>query len=401
LARGDLAIFHLSVIWGLVLTTGHPAMPTFLFSATNRDGATITDRIDGETASGARYKLEMQGYTRIQFHTDDMEKHFTGSVKEDSELDPSEVLSPEQELKARRGGGALREIWSAWKMNAVFWVPLAIWLGFIFREGRPFSIWDWAGFVLSGFFLLYFIWIVLPSVAYQRLLEAGVWFRWNEVRRWVKFIRLIKCVGFVPIPDLELDFRVAYGLAAEGKLDEALKLVKKHDNPKVGKFMFLSRSASLYEAVGQYEQMTRLRREAAQHGTGNPSEKIDLALGLLRRERKPAEARVILEELEQQDIGDVAKLFVNYCQGLLAVEEENWQKADEALSATIEASAPLANNPIMQGMLNDIKAYHGITLARLGNYAEARKLIRAATPALKARKETLLLDRCASSLPTN
>jgi hypothetical protein len=373
-------------------------MPNFLYSATNREGVTITDRIHAATASGARYALETQGYTQIKFHTDDMEKHFAEIAAEDPEVNPSEVLTPEQELKARRGGGALRELWNAWKMNALFWVPLAIWLGFIFLGGYPFSIWDWAGFVLSIFFLLYFIWIVLPSVAYQRLLEAGVWFRWSEVRWWVRFIRFIKCIGFVPIPDLELDFRVAYGLAAEGKLDAALALVAKHDNPKVGKFMFLSRSASLYEAAGQYEQMTRLRREAAQHGTGNPAEKIDLALGLLRRERKPAEARVILEELEQHDISDVAGIFVRYCQGLLAVEEENWQKANESLRATIEAAAPLTNNPIMQGMLNDIKAYHGLALAQLGNYAEARKLIRAAMPSLKARKETLLLDQCARAL---
>jgi len=376
-------------------------MPTFLFSATNRAGVAITDRIDAATVSGARYALETRGHTQIKFHTDDMEKHFAGVIKEDAELDPSEVLTPEQELKARRGGGALRELWGAWKMNAVFWVPLAIWLGFIFLEGRPFSVWDWTGFTLTGLFLLYFVWIVLPSVAYQRLLEAGGWYRWSEVRWWVRFIRIIKCIGFVPIPDLELDFRMAYGLAAEGKLDAALELVKKHDNLKVGKFMFLARSASLYEAAGQYEQMTGLRRQAAQHGTGNPAEKIDIALGLLRRERNPAEARVILEELEQHDISDVAGIFVSYCRGLLAVEEENWKQADEFLGATIEAAAPFANNPIMQGMLNDIKAYHGIALAQLGNYAEARKLIRAATPALQARKETVLLDRCTRAFPAN
>src|SRR5437763_1425316 len=116
------------------------------------------------------------------------------------------------------------------------------------------------------------------------LLEACVWFRWDEARGWIKFIRVLKKFALIPIPDLELDFRFALGFAADGKLGEALAMVKKYENHKCGKYIYFGRLAGLYELAGDYPKMTESRRLAAQHGSGLPAERLDIAFGLLRRE---------------------------------------------------------------------------------------------------------------------
>jgi tetratricopeptide (TPR) repeat protein len=371
-------------------------MPTFLFSGQSPNKQSVTERIEAETLSSAKYKLELRGYTNIVFHTDEMSTNIDRSLFDDDieRPTPEMVLTPEQERDARRGGGVLREIWMAWKVNAVFWMPLAVWdTVALFRRG-PVRVSDWVAIGLSGLFLLYFVWMVLPGVAYQKLIDAGVWYRWLEVRTWARFIRLMKRFTFIPIPDFELDFRLAYATAAQGKLEEALSAVKHHENGKCGKFQYFVRLGGLYEAAGDYARMTECRKLAAEHGSGLQTERIDIAVGLLRRERKPAEARAILAEVGEVQGNDIVAIFIQYAYGLLAIEEQDWIKAEADLSRTLELAAPSSNNLLMKGLLSEVKAYRGIALANLERREEARQLFREAESLLKARGDKVLLGRC-------
>jgi tetratricopeptide (TPR) repeat protein len=375
-------------------------MATFLFSGQNPDQQSVTDRIEAETLSSAKYKLELRGYSNIVFHTDEMSTNIDRSLFDDDAKRPTPqmVLTPDQERDARRAGGVLGEIWTAWKLNAVLWMPLAVWDAVaLFRKG-PLRHSDWVAFGLSALFLLYFIWMVLPGIAYQKLLESGVWYRWSEVRTWVRFIRLMKRFTFIPIPDFELDFRLAYATAAQGKLEEALSMVKHHENGKCGKFQYYGRLGGLYEAAGEFSKMTECRKLAAEHGSGLNTERIDIAVGLLRRERKPVEARAILQEIGEVQGSEIVAMFLQYAYGLLAIEEQDWVKAETDLRRTLELAAPSSSNLLVKGMLNEVKAYRGIALANLGRVEEARELFREAEALLKARGDKVLLGRCQAAL---
>lgn len=373
-------------------------MPTFLFTATDESGNSVTDRVEAGTTSAARYKLGLQGYSKISFHTDELAADFDKFLGEGLESPVAEVLSPEDELAARRGGGVLREIAFAWKANTLFWLPLFVWSGLAVYHGRPYTLSDWLSFVFTGLFLFYFVWMVLPGIAYQKLLSASVWYQWNDVRRWARIIRILKRLAFIPIPDLELDFRLAYALAAEGQLEKGLALVNKYEDHKCGKFMFYSRVSSVYEAARNYEKMTACRKLAAHHGTGKPAEKIDIVLGLLRRQRNITEAKPLLAELEETDVAEIGQLFVEYCRGLLAVEERDWQTAEKLLNETLNLAALYANNVLMDGMTKDIKAYLGIAVANLGKQEQAKSIYREVAPLLKVRKEDELLERLRGSI---
>jgi hypothetical protein len=374
-------------------------MPTFLFSALNSDGASVTERIDAASVSAARYRLELRGYKNLVFHIDDMAARYEATLADEfPSIDPDNPLTPAQEQEARRGGGILQTIWLIWKLNALFWMPLVLWNGLSLYQGRPFGWGDLTGFVFSGLFLLYFFWMVLPGIAYQKLLEAGVYYRFAEVRRWANFIRIIKRFGLVPIPEFELDFRVAYGLAADGKLAEALEMTKKYENHSCGKFQYYSRLSGLYAGARDYEKMTELNKLAAEHGMGKPEEKLDVALGLLRRERKPNEAKPILDEIDLSDCGDLVAIFYEYCRGLLAVELEEWDAAEQSLQKAIDLSKVYESNPLMAGMIKDIQAYLSLALAYTGKMKEAKALFRDAEPLLRIRREDDLLSRCRAAL---
>lgn len=43
----------------------------FLYTATNRDGEQVTERIEATSTAAARYALELRGYSSITFHTDE------------------------------------------------------------------------------------------------------------------------------------------------------------------------------------------------------------------------------------------------------------------------------------------------------------------------------------------
>jgi tetratricopeptide (TPR) repeat protein len=263
---------------------------------------------------------------------------------------------------------------------------------------RPYGWVDLTGFAFSTLFVLYFFWTTLPSIAYDKLLEASVWYRWNDLRRWVGVIRVLKKVMLAPIPDFELDFRLASALAAEGNLAQALDLVKKYEEHSVGKFQYYSRLATLYSTARDYDRMLEFQRKSAEHGAGKPEEQLDIALTLLRRHRQPEPAAKILLEIDPSTCSDLVGIYHLYCLGLLAVETNDWPTAEETLRQSIEAAQPYATNVLFVGLLQEIRAYLCIAQAHLEKKTEAAALLRKITPLLKARQEHELLERCRIAL---
>ena len=192
-------------------------MASYLYTAKSPDGKSITDRVEASTTDGARYALNLRGYREIVFHTDDSSNRVDATLlAEMADGDLEFRLTPEQEREARQGGGVVRELWFAWKMNAIFWVPIGVWVGANLIKGHPFTTGDIVSFVVGGLFMVYFIWLVLPGVGYQSLLAACTWNRLDETRAWVGFLRFFGSIGPVRIPKLELDMRLAGVLGRNG-----------------------------------------------------------------------------------------------------------------------------------------------------------------------------------------
>jgi tetratricopeptide (TPR) repeat protein len=368
-------------------------MAKFLFTAQDRVGKSITDRIEAESSHAARLDLERQGYHAIVFHTDELANATTAMALEaippDSHPPP---LAPKRELEARRLGGIWGPIWFGWKREWRCWVPLLAWNGLSIYRGPPFSTFDWLGFGLSLLFVCAFVWARIPALAYNQLIEASTWCQVGDVRLWTRFLRRFRRLSGVGVPDMELDCRLAASLAREDRLPEAVELFRKHEDNSACKAYYFSRLSEIYTAGRDYAQMNACRIKAVEASDGGLNETIDYAFGLVRRLRNPVAAEQVLNSVPTQDVTDIAQVFVHYCRGLIALEKGDWPVAERQFKSALELGSPI-KNALMVGMLIEVKAFLCIALAQQSRHHEAKALLEEATPLLKARGELELLER--------
>lgn len=375
-------------------------MATFLYSARAQDGSSVTEELDAESLETARYKLELRGFTAIKFHTDESMLRVDAHLREEMGGPlPETVLSPKQQVEARQGGGALSELWSAWKVNQIFWLPIGVWVGVTLFNGRPYGWGDWTGFALGIVFIVYFFWLVVPGVGYQLLLDASVWNREAETRRLRRLLLWSQKLGCPAIPKLELDLRLAWVLARSGKIEEGRELARRHEESAKGNPTILGRLAGFYVAAGEHERAHILQVAAAEASGGGLSEQIDLALGLVREQRKADEASEVIEKIADKEMSDMAKSFVAYVRGLIALENSKWKDALHQFEIVRKGLAAY-QNPSAQGLLREVDAYCALAFAGNGDLEEGRQLLERSRPLLEARKEARLLDRLALAFPS-
>lgn len=375
-------------------------MPDYLFTGRDAEGRPVTDRITAATVDGARYALETRRYTEIVFHTDDasqrLDATFQRELDPDAELVP---LDPEEDLKARRGGGLLHGIGLAVKMHAFLWLPLLVWNLSSWSGARPFGWGDWLGFSLSGLFLVYFLWLVIPGVLFQALLRASVMNRLAETRLWTRVLGSLRFFNGGTFPRFELAVRLACVLARNGRVEEGRALLAPYAAKAETDAMTASRLAGFHTTAREHERAQELRDRALELSQGGIVEVIDHAFGLVRHLRRPAEARASLARLGDRELVEIARIFVAYTEALIALEEQRFAEAVTLFEKTEAELQPLAASELMWAMRRDIWAFQALALAGTGRIAEARTLLARARPLLEARRETELLERCDAVIP--
>jgi hypothetical protein len=370
----------------------------FLYTAVNHEGETVIERIEATNITIARYALELRGYSSIVFHTDEWHDIFQQGNEKKMEID-SKAWTPEEELESRVSGGAWAHITSLFREFKIFWLPLAVWNTLSVFSGPPYGWISWVGFLLSGWFCVYFVWASLPGVAYQRLLSAKVWAKGHAVRRWVAVLQFLKRFETAPLPDLHLDAFVAKALAAEGRLDEAVALLQKYEKDEnVPRSFYYSELGSVYDKGRLFNKATEYRARAVEASTGGTVERIDYALGLILRLRDSQPARAALAEIADKEIIDLAAVYVSYCRGLIALEECNYDEAKARLLEAQQRATPYAANVAMIEFFMEVKAHLAIVTAKLGDKRHAKRLFRKAKRFLIAHQEVDLYQRCEEAL---
>lgn len=376
-------------------------MPEYLFRAASPQCGEIKDRIEADNLGQARYTLEVRGYRDIEFFSDEGVDDIKRAVRSGTnvpEADP-DLWTVEDETAAWRRRGMGAKLWWAFQQNLVVLIPLAFWNWMSWRGARPFSWLDWAGFAATPLYLAYFIFLSIPMVVFQRLLESAAWCDWKQVYRSVAWARRLRAFGIRVIPESELDFREAYAMAAEGRTEQALQLLEKYrGHPDMAEYLFLSRVSSVYEYAGNYKKMIALLEESAAKGPGGASEWIDLAVARVRRGRDLAGAKEALARTEDKEIAALPGAALAICKGIIASEEREDARACELLTEGVGKLDAYAGNPLVQVIVAEAKAYLAISQARCGEREEANKTFSAVGALLAARKETDLLARCTAAL---
>ena len=375
-------------------------MPQFLFRARDKSGQSMEDRVEAATLGQARYKLELQGLTDIEFFTPEsiveiqrMALSGTGIEAEDI---PEVPASTEIAAQARRGV-ASQFLWAlSWHMFAIG--PLLLWNWLSWTGDRPFGWSDWLGFILTPLYLLFFIKLVLPLVLFNILLEAALWQDWEKQARCIRLARWLRLFMRTGLPDNELRFREAYALAAQGNLSAALLHVEQlRGHPDITEYLFLSRSASIYEHAGDYTQQLRCAEQATNKNPDAADSWIDLAMVRIRHFADVGGASAALARAEEKDLSEMAKGVLLLTKGMIAVEDKRMPEGEALL---LEARAILKKFGIalIKALEAELQAYLVLALAGQGRASEAKTEYLALRPLLVVDKRNKLLSRADAAL---
>lgn len=360
-------------------------MRTFLFSATDRQGRKVTDNIDAETLSQARYALDLRGFTGIEFLqselTNDIIDTFDDSVRAEVKKNPDiqEIFSYDSSLTTY--------FKVMLKLTAILWTPLLIWM-----------VWSRSAFSLTavGIFAALFLYISLPTALYTLAANSVFMGKRTQACFWIAVIRGFNLISFLKIPKSELDMRRACLDAQAGNVELALSRVAKYArDPKVSRRVYYSYLCILYGWAKQYDEAAKYQAESIREGNDFPEELLDHALTLAYRKGETAKAREFVERALDKEASVLISAFIPLTQGIIEVQDGNIERAEFYLREAHRRMAPFGRNSFLVGSRSLLNAFLSIVLKAKGEMDEAARLFEAARPYLEAHRETELLARSA------
>lgn len=368
----------------------------FSFRATTPNGENITSRVEATSATEAWAQLHKQGYANVELLDDEYSAIKSGEHDSIQRLE----MSAKDEMDLRQQDTLSgRILWSLRQSaNLMIWLPLLGWFIYaVINNG-----WASTEVVISAglliVYLAWFVWATIPSVLYWQAQEASAWCRWSEVERWMQWLARWKRWFNIPFPEHELLFRTATAMAGQGRLEEALRMVEKLlDSSEIAPGFYQTRLASLYFATKDFKRAAQLQEQAR---TLNPSASstIDLALTLARCMGDWQSAKVLLDDIDMEQLNPLAKLFVYYCRGIIAHEEKDYNETCRCLETALMLGKDQFGSPLMKSVIAGALAYYSLGLAGLGRMSDAKRCFDLARPLLVAREETRLLALCNSAL---
>lgn len=358
-------------------------MKTFLFTAVNADGKSVTERIEAENLPQARYKLEVRGYTEITFHESELSADVLNLFDEKHAKNQQKLLK--QQVSSQYDTRLRRHFFNILKFTW-FWWAVILYLLYVNQDLRT-VLWFAGSVLVIGY-------LALPSVIFNRLHEAHCWDRNKLVRFWARVAKLYNPVSFLKIPELEIDIHLACADAREGNAENGLRRIAKYrTDPKVSERLYRLGVIRIYGNARDFDKVLQLLESSLNGGNVFTEELLDYAVCLARRHKQTSRARGVLERVFETELTALANLFVGYCQGVIEVEDGNFSQAEFYLKQVSKQLEPFRQNTFMVGLKSEVKAFLAVALAGSGEKDEAQKLFAEAKPYLIAIRENELLRR--------
>lgn len=356
-------------------------MPVFLATCVEPTGMETVERVEADDIKVAREALEARGFTDIVFEVDSA-RYGSNEIKE---------LTPAQEKEVLRSGSVPLLAWAAvWGKNIA---PFALWAGIAVWMGPPYSILGWIGIGLFMLTCVAAFVLGLPLHFYNCLLSASAWHRWDRLLALAKLLRPIAALMRSRTFAVDIRIRTARALIAKGRQQDAFALVRDLRDPATE----LGRVADLYWASGARDDAIALKRQAAEAAADHADGWIDYA-GILLEAHRAREARAALDRARDLELTALARLFLQYTEGVIELEDGDANEAVRYLESAIEALAEHSGSPLIHAGRLRWTAFLALALARSGDQERARECFAACQTFLMATDETELLDRCRATV---
>lgn len=362
-------------------------MPTFIYTAINKDGVNVTEKVDADNLAQAKTRLEFQGYTAVSFYNGDL----TGDI--DGLFDP-ELLDRAKSAPAAQQAGAMtdtRLVSKLVKTGAAVGVLWSI-IGVLFYFGviGKLPLWFAGSFAVVVYFSA-------PLFIYDRIMNAHLWGRNESARFWIGLAKKFNELTVVKIPDFELDVLLACAAAREKGTAAGIAVINHWlPAPHITKRLKDVAFVRIYDNARDYEAMAAKLRELCSEDDAPSEFVVDYAVCNALRLRRPEEARLALERIADSPMTKMAEMIVSYCSGLVEVEEGNYDRGEHQIRNALNYDREFRNNTFLDGFRVMMKASLAHVLARRGNMEEARKLFEEARPLLEAGRESEMIAQCES-----
>jgi tetratricopeptide (TPR) repeat protein len=361
-------------------------MPTYLFTARDREGREVTESIEAPSGDWVVLKLHKDGYSDIVLHTENVAANYTKMV---------EGLSAKDYLAFRRKPTRLGDAW--WIAQRIYWQTALLHVGAIallgYRRfaGTPLGVTD---IVAAGILVLPIVWALVSQLTnwvytYNRMVDASGWGRWEEV-----LALAAKLKGKAP-PE-ELAFRNARALAGLGRVSEAFNILKPFgDGQAMPLWMYHARLGEVYVVLKQYDKCVENAELAVKLAPGDPTMLLDLAGTLLRFQPDLPRIEKVLDEVRFHAVSDMLSPILEMTEGALKFEQGYPHEAKVKLESGLKRWLDLGLDEALTGPITDRGyMYLALACARLGDMTGAQAYYQLAAPRLKALNYDDLLERC-------
>ncbi len=372
---------------------------SYLFRASDASGKRITGQIMALSAENAVLRLQREGFTEIELHTDDVRSR----AGEDSKHAVA-VQQVRPAIRIRLQAATPRQArWlSILNVDRKSALGLAV-LAFVFLLPRynltPFGAVDYG--LMAGFVVPLLIVLLSRGAvgAYQQMQQAVIEARYEDVLRLTDEAEpALRKIGAPGILDLAV-WR-AKSLVKLGRMDEALALMEEARlTPGLSQAAFHLRLAEVYGNVPDFERMRQCYEEAIRIEPNQPGAWMGLAELLAKRFGATAEARAALGQLNLATLSADTRQGLLYIEGIIALNERRFHEARQKLEAIHAAMAQRARAlPLAIGLQRQIEALLAMACAGAGDRAAAEQYFAACRDFLRLHQDEDLLRRCQAAL---
>lgn len=379
--------------------------PLYYVTATDKTGKREITSVYAENSLEVFQFLESDGFTDIILHTNDASAVINGQMILD--LNAADNLIPLSLLQTdyQTVGKLFRALMKCYyrKLRWIMLIVFGVLVFFLWNRGLLLSVEGLIGLIA---FLLwpagsaYMIARSSFSRCYKQLLDASFWGRWSKVLALAPKLKGL-------LPDFEIDSRAALALAAQGRLDEGLELLKPHENSsRAPGWIYWLHLAGLYLDTDDRKNYQACIRRAVADGSDLPIVQLDHVAMLFNSfddfSQVELQAKQIIAQLEEQRLDELCNLILLRHKGTLHLLQGNRQAAKDYFLKCQQAGTNLLDSlpqvfhlmePGIEIVLDENQAYLAITLAELGEKAEAAELFQRVLPRLQALGYQALIDR--------
>jgi tetratricopeptide (TPR) repeat protein len=371
---------------------------SFLWQGKDSSGKKRGVRVEAEDAQSARAFLVADGWTELQLIRDEISDVSRKQHRAEAVFQAPE-LTPDQEIS--RYLGRRPSFFSKWwtylrNNNSTFiWLGLVIGLGIYAHQSASLTRGGIELFVIVLLFPILYLFYSQSRRNYARLNRAKVDGRWDEVLKCVERLRRSRKSTRIGVSEVELARNYALALAHLGRLDEAVAEFRRFENsPNLAHWLYCSHLAGIYKAGRQFDRAVEMQLQLVAEKPGLSAGWIDLAGMLVKKLKRPAEAREALARAAMLESTPIAKPHVLTTEGVILWREGKLAEARDRLEQALTEFKPFAHKPLVKASILSAKSYLCAVNRALGNEDETRKLFAEVKKYLVAHQEDELLQAC-------